>query len=410
MLLFFFILQANFYLSDFSDKGEHQPLPCNLCDGVQDAKFRCCKCQNCFCNECRRYHDKCCQAIQVTELQSYKDPVSISPRVVRSTAGSQHKQQVQCQLHIVEDVLKKLMEQEKKVNQERRAIEHDIHVFYATLLQHAGEARDTSLVSLRDVSEGMTEQLQSHMTQTRQIREILLQQLSFSHPASMAMSVSQLSTMLCDIGDLQAKLKNYSSSVLKYNRRDDPELLAECLRLFMGTVVESAQAPDPSTTSTRDSTAKQSLEIPQETPKSPPVTLSNGQHVLSDVKQQLDYLTEKLSVLQSGNVQLSQSIDETKNKLSTGHSSIQQEMSCLRDKYGILQQDVAVLIAENDKLRQEQAHIKGVNDDTIAVRKDLKKTEDNVTFLQQTVKSVQDSLQDSVTKVTELETKMGMWT
>lgn len=422
-VFFFFLFQANFYLDACIDKGEHQPLPCNLCDGVQDAKFRCSKCEKCFCHECRRYHDKLCQAAQVTELQ---DPV-ISPRGVQSPAGGQHKQQVQMQLQMVEDVLKKLVEQEKKVNQERRAIEQDIHVFYATLLRHAAEARDASLVSLRDVSEGVTERLQSHMTQARRAQDKLLQQqISSSQPASVTLSASQVNTVLCEVGDLQAKLKDNSSSILKHKRRDDPKSLVDCLRSFMGTIVENAQALDSTTTG--DSTAGNWLLVnPPETAKSPPVTLSIDQSAFNILKQRLDELTEKLNLLQSGNSRLSRLVDETDSKLShltgetknhhteinkklsTGQSSLQQEIRSLRDKYAILQQDVAALTAENDKLRQEQAHIKGVKDDGVAVQKGLKRTQGDVAFLQQVVRSMQDSFRDSATKVAELTTKICMY-
>ena len=407
-----FLFQANFYLDDCNDKGEHQPLPCNLCDGVQDAKFRCSKCEKCFCHECRRYHDKLCQVAQVMELQ---DPV-ISPRGVQSPAGGQHKQQLQRQLQMVEDVLKKLVDREKKVNQERRAIEQDIQVFYATLLRHAAEAHDASLVSLRDMSEGVTERLQSHMTQARQAQNKLLQQqLSSSQPASVTLSASQVNAMLCEVGDLQAKLKDNTSSILKHKRRDDPESLVGCLRSFMGTVVESAQAPDPKAT---DSPArKQSLENPE--------------GIAKNFQQQLDEMNNKLNTLQSAQIQLTQCTNETSSKLSQHisktstqfsdysnetnkrlsavQSSLQQEISSLRDKYAILQQDVAVLTAENDKLRQEQAHIKGLKDDGVAVQKDLKRTQGDVAFLQQTVRSMQGSLQHSAIKVAELTTKICMY-
>ena len=347
----------------------------------------------------------------MTELQ---DPV-ISPRGVQSPAGSQHKQQVQMQLQMVEDVLKKLVDQEKKVNQERRAIEQDIHVFYATLLRHAAEARDASLVSLRDVSEGVTERLQSHMMQARQAQDKLLQQqLSSSQPASVTLSASQVSAVLCEVGDLQAKLKDNSLSILKHKRRDDPESLVDCLWSFMGTVVESSLAPDPKA---RDSPArKQSLENPEGTAK--------------NFQQQLDEMNNKLNVLQSAHIQLTQCTNETNSKLSQHisktstqfsdysnetnkrlsavRSSLQQEISSLRDKYAVLQQDVAAVTAENDKLRQEQAYIKGVKDDGVAVQKALKKTQGDVTSLQQTVQSVQGSLQDSATKVAELTTKICM--
>ena len=75
---------------------------------------------------------------------------------------------------MVQDVLKKLEQEEERLAREKRAREHDIHVRYATLLSHAGEAHDASLVSLRDVTQALSDALQSDVTLARGVLHLSL--------------------------------------------------------------------------------------------------------------------------------------------------------------------------------------------------------------------------------------------
>ena len=406
--------QAKFYVEDSSKLGSTQPPPCNLCDGVHDASYQCHKCQRNLCTECRRYHDKLCMGSQVTELQQASS-FSSSSVGVEGVLHSIVKQQLQK----VEDVMKKLTKEEKEVNQERRLVESDINDRYATLLRHAGEARDVCLTSLRETCQGVTDRLQSHMTRAKQTQDTLTQQLSCPQPAPI--SVPQLITALFLDGDLQTVLTTDSDrkrSVLHHEMKDNTEMLVNCMQSFMGRVVESGQAA----TGVHSKSSSPELGILGDRGSSlsgEASLVSAGAGDLQSIQQRLDDLTRQVTMLQTANVQLLQNVTVLSDKSSSKISSVEKELAAVRDKTAsdqmTVQRELTALQEKNTKLTADQAvvqrEVKTLRDKNAIALQDLSvmssekdQLRAEVAKLQQDVISMQTDSSMLQTDVIQLKT------
>ena len=351
-----FCFQANFYVEDSSRQGSTQPPPCNLCDGVHDASYQCHKCQRNLCTECRRYHDKLCMGSQVTELRQASS-FSSSSMGVESASHSTVKQQLQK----LEDVMKKVTEEEKEVNQERRLVENRIHDRYATLLRHASEAHDVCLTSLRETCQGMTDRLQSHMTRAQQAQDTLTQQLLCPQPAPI--SVPQLNTALFLGRDLQTVLNtdcNRKGSVLHHEMKDTTEMLISCMQSFMGRVVESGQTA----ASVHSKSSAPELGILGDRGSSvsaEPSLVLAGVGDLQSIQQRLDDLTRQVIMLQTANIQMSQHVTVLSDSSSSKISSVEKELAAVRDKMAsdqaTVQKELTALQEKNTKLTADQASV-----------------------------------------------------
>ena len=409
-----FCLQANFYVEDSSRQGSTQPPPCHLCDGVHDASYQCHKCQRNLCTECRRYHDKLCIGSQVTELQQASS-FSCSSMGLEGASHITVKQQLQK----VEDVMKKLTEQEKEVNQRKYIVENGIHNRYATLLRHTGEARDACLTSLTETCQGMSERLQSHMTRAKQAQDTLTQQLSCPQPAPI--SVPQLNTALFLGGDLQTVLNTDSDregAVLHHEMKDNTEMLVSCMQSFMGRVVESGQAA----ASVHSKSSAPELGVLGDRGSSvsaEPSLISAGAGDLQSIQQRLDDLTRQVTMLQTANTQLSQHVTVLSDSSSSKISSVEKELAAARDKTAsdqtTVRRELTALQEKNIKLTADQAavqrEVKTLNDknaialqDLSVISSDKDQLRAEVAKLQQDVISMQTDSSMLQTDVIQLKT------
>ena len=409
-----FCLQANFYVEDSSRQGSTQPPPCHLCDGVHDASYQCHKCQRNLCTECRRYHDKLCLGSQVTELQQASS-FSCSSMGAEGASHITVKQQLQK----VEDVMKKLTEQEKEVNQRKYIVENGIHNRYTTLLRHAGEARDACLTSLTETCQGVSERLQSHMTRAKQAQDTLTQQLSCPQPAPI--SVPQLNTALFLGGDLQTVLNTDSDregAVLHHEMKDNTEMLVSCMQSFMGRVVESGQAA----ASVHSKSSAPELGVLGDRGSSvsaEPSLISAGAGDLQNMQQRLDDLTRQVTMLQTANTQLSQHVTVLSDSSSSKISSVEKELAAVRDKTAsdqtTVQRELTALQEKNTKLTADQTAVQREvktlrNKNAIALQdlsvisSDKDQLRAEVTKLQQDVISMQTDSSMLQTDVIQLKT------
>ena len=422
-----FCFQANFYVEDSSRQSSTQPPPCNLCDGVHDASYQCHKCQRNLCAECRRYHDKLCMGSQVTELQQASS-FSSSSMGVEGASHSTVKQQLQK----VEDVMKKLTEEEKEVNQERRLVESDINDRYATLLRHVNEARDVCLTSLRETCQGVTDRLQSHMTRAKQAQDTLTQQLSCPQPAPI--SVPQLNTALFLGGDLQTVLNTDSDrkgSVLHQEMKDNTEMLVSCIQSFIGRVVESGQAatgvqskssaPELGILGNRGSSASaepslisagggdlQSMQQRLDDVANQVKQLSLLYSLLSDsssskistVEKELAAMKDKMASDQTTVLRELTALQEKNTKLMADQAVVQREVKTLRDKNTIALQDLSVMSSEKDQLHAE---VSKLQQDIISMQTDSSMLQTDVIQLKTDRDSVMTDVKTALNDITALQ-------
>ena len=408
-----FCLQTNFYVEDSSRQGSTQPPPCHLCDGVHDASCQCHKCQRNLCTECR-CHGKLCMGSQVTELQQASS-FSCSSMGLEGASHITVKQQLQK----VEDVMKKLTEEEKEVKQRKYIVENGIHNRYTTLLRHAGEARDACLTSLTETCQGVTEHLQSHMTRAKQAQDTLTQQLSCPQPAPI--SVPQLNTALFLSGDLQTVLNTDSDregSVLHHEMNDSTEMLVSCMQSFMDRIVESGLAA----ASVHSKSSAPELGVLGDRGSSvsaEPSLISAGAGDLQNMQQRLDDLTRQVTMLQTANTQLSQHVTVLSDSSSSKISSVEKELAAVRDKTAsdqtTVRRELTALQEKNIKLTADQAavqrEVKTLNDknaialqDLSVISSDKDQLRAEVTKLQQDVISMQTDSSMLQSDVIQLKT------
>ncbi|XP_076468531.1 uncharacterized protein LOC143299220 [Babylonia areolata] len=407
--------QTNFNRGTDSRKEDPLPVLCSLCDGDQKAQFHCSKCQNSFCSPCRRFHDKLCKGTQVTVLQDSSDSTS--------SAQSPTSCQVEEQLKMVDDTLKKLTEEECQLNQERRAVDNSINVRYSTLLRHAADARDACLVSLREVCDAMTEQLHSSMTEARQTRDTLQQQLSPSQPAPV--SAAQLGAALFLQGEAQMILnrKLDSAALLRHQVEDNTLLMINTLQSFMGKVIKSTQSSDPA----HSKAASGSLGLQAD----PGTESSVGMHPrnLNDLYEKFEDLAGRVSLMQSTNTMLAQNVTQVNNinsklsseqsalqreltalkdqnmKLTTDQAALQREMAALRDKNVIVHQDLAGLTAEKDKVSADLAKL---HNDVVSMQTEVFMQQTDIIQLKADHGAVDSKLTTVQTDITALQSDGGI--
>ncbi|XP_076467636.1 uncharacterized protein LOC143298642 [Babylonia areolata] len=402
--------QTNFNLDTDCRKEDPLPVLCDVCDGDQKAQFQCCKCQKNFCSKCRRSHDMFCQGLQVAVLQDPSDTTS--------AAQSPTSCQVEEQLKMVDDTLKKLTEEECQLNQERRAMDNSINVRYSTLLRHAADARDACLVSLREECDAMTEQLHSSMTEARQTRNTLQQQLSPSQPAPV--SAAQLRAALFLQGEAQMILnrKLDSAALLRHQVEDNTLLMINTLQLFVGKVVKSTQSSDPS--HSKAASGSPSFQADPET------VSSVGTHPrnMDDLYKKFEDLAGRVTALQSTNTLLTQHVtvlSNTNNKLSseqntiqrevttlkdqnvkltTDQAALQREMAALRDKNVIVHQDLAGLTAGKDKVSADLAKL---HNDVVSMQTEVSMQQTDIIQLKADHGAVDSKLTSVQTDITALQ-------
>ncbi|XP_076467985.1 uncharacterized protein LOC143298867 [Babylonia areolata] len=404
-------------LSLDTDCREEDPLPvlCSLCDEDQKAQFHCSKCQNNFCSRCRCSHDKLCKGIQVTVLQDPSDTAS--------SAQSPTSCQVEEQLKMVDDAMKKLTEEECQLNQERRAVDYSINVRYTTLLCHAADARDACLVSLRDECDAMTEQLHSSMTEARQTRDTLQQQLSPSQPAPV--SAAQLRAALFLQGEAQMILnrKLDSAALLRHEVEDNTPLMINTLQSFMGKVVRSTQSPDPA--HSKAASGSRGFQA------DPGTASSMGTHPrsLDDLYKKFEDLAGRVTSLQSTNTLLTQHVTVLSNansklsseqstlqkgvttlkdqnmKLTSDQAALQREMAALRDKNVIVHQDLAGLTAGKDKVSADLAKL---HSDVVSMQTEISMQQTDIIQLKADHSAVDSKLTSVQTDITALQADSAM--
>ncbi|XP_076467844.1 uncharacterized protein LOC143298776 [Babylonia areolata] len=406
--------QTNFNLDTDCRKEDPLPVLCDVCVGDQKAQFQCRKCQKNFCSKCQFYHDMFCQGPQVTVLQDPSDTTS--------SAQSPTSCQVEEQLKMVDDALKKLTEEECQLNQERRAVDNSINVRYTTLLRHAADARDACLVSLRDECEAMTEQLHSSMTEARQTRDTLQQQLSPSQPAPV--SAAQLRAALFLQGEAQMILnrKLDSTALLRHEVEDNTPLMINTLQSFMGKVVRSTQSSDPA--HSKAASGSRGFQA------DPGTASSVGTHPrsLDDLYEKFEDLVGRVTSLQSSNTLLTQNVTQLSNansklsseqsavqrevttvkdqnmKLTSDQAVLQREMAALRDKNVIVHQDLAGLTAGKDKVSADLAKL---HNDVVSMQTQVSMQQTDIIQLKADHGAVDSKLTNVQTDITALQADMA---
>ncbi|KAK7105897.1 early endosome antigen 1-like [Littorina saxatilis] len=380
--------QSNFYLNKAAQNKASKP--CNLCDGVKDAQFYCDNCQIDFCSTCRRYHDKLCRITRAKELQGPQNTDA------QSSSGDQDRGLIQEQLKMLDASLEKLTEQEKKLQEERRAIEQNIHSRHASFLRHLNEARDASLASLEEVSEAITGRLKSSLAEGRQTQGTLQQQLS--SPQTPSVALTQRNVLSFAEGVKQTQLSSDNASVLHYQAKDYPSGLLDSVKSYMGKVVESSQAENRPTIERNPKAAASTAQA------ATPVSDDSADAVMV-LRNQMAEMTRKLSSLETEH-------QSTGKRVSSLQSSYQQEVTSLKDKFAILQQEHSVLTAENDKLRREQADMMGArgNAGVDTEQRDASAAQSQIASLQHSVTLLQGSVTDNKYKTSTLETKFNKLT
>ena len=375
--------QSNFYLDDDSGREDLGPQLCDLCDGKRDAQFTCSKCHNDLCSECRRSHDKLCHSKTFTVLQHATGACTQGGRILhpQSNAGAQAE--------ALDVALKPLADRSRQAERERKSLERDIHVRYATLLRLAAEARDASLVSLRDAAQAAKDRLQAE--------ENLLLASQAEDTGAGSPSVQPLPSPFSDEDLLKIRGRTTGrdgSPVFRWlgTGHGDAASVEKSLRSFMGTVVEAGQASDQTPDSDgvhADAAQNQRPPLQGEAGMleiEPPHVLTGNTGSSGDRRTAFDSLMDRIS---STNVFV---------------SALQKELTSLRDKSCILCQDIDVMKAENSKLRKDITD-NGAN--VTALREDHSSLKTVVTSAKREAATLQRAMKDSDTKAGVPKAKMG---
>ena len=364
------------------DAGDVQPPLCDLCEEGQEAKYTCPTCMTYFCSRCRRTHDKLCKSSLVSEVRATSGQGDQSKREPGKRA-----QEVEIQM--MEDVLRRLAEEEKRLGQERRTREHDILVRYATLLRHAAEARDASLVSLRDVSQVLGDALQADVTLARDILNRLKQETTGRGMTSQSPASS---------GDVltEANRRHFEELVQKKEGEDllrlhPSERFTEAVlrshRDFMGTVVTAeqiwnkpvdtdpahptgsddrqAQSPGGSTPGTQAATQEEHADPPQEVDiKGLASKLERTERLVTMLQNQNTLLCRDLASLHDKNTTLCAdvtllqtkvtSLGDAGNKVCDDLMSLQRDHVGVRDKNSLLCQDIQQLRSDLNTVQKDR--------------------------------------------------------
>ena len=269
---------------------------------------------------------------------------------------------------------------------------------YATLLRLAAEARDASLVSLRDSAQAAKDRLQAEENVLLARQAVLQVPQGFAENAGAgSSSVQPLTSPFSDEDLLKIHGRTSGrdgSPVFRWlgTGHGDAASVEKSLRSFMGTVVEAGQASDQTPDSDgADADAAQSQPLPLQgeagMPETePPRVLTASAGSSGGWKTAFDGLMDRIS---STNVFV---------------SALQKELTSLRDKNCILCQDLAVMKAENSKLRKDFAdNVANVT----ALREDHSSLKTVVTSTKREVATLQRAVKDNDTGAGVPEAKMG---
>ncbi|XP_070181901.1 flagellar attachment zone protein 1-like [Littorina saxatilis] len=370
-------LQGNFYL-DHDEKQAIKPQRylCDLCEEGHEAKHTCAECLTYFCSRCQRTHDKICKKARVSGVNT--KPAADGKE---QPATNTHVDQVE-----MEKVLKKLSEQENKLGQERRAREHDIHVRYVTLMRHAGEARDESLASLRDVTQAMNDVIQTDVAMARDALGRQKQRGSDSVTGQQSSGCADgviSETNRRRFEDLLQK--NEDLDLLNYQLAEIfREPLVRSIRNFMGNVDNQDLHRDSDKTKC-NAQASYDASLKENTGGA----LSSQVEQLSEKFRHSEQL---VSTLQAQNTLLCRdlaSVHDRNNALLGDVTALKKEMTSLRDEGTNIRDDVSTLRCLGDKtslLRQENQQLRT---DLNSLQADIKKLQGG----QNTLKAAQDKLQ-----------------
>ncbi|KAK7103403.1 hypothetical protein V1264_018308 [Littorina saxatilis] len=427
-------LQGNFYL-DHDEKQAIKPqrYMCDLCEEGHEAKHTCAECLTYFCSRCQRTHDKICKKARVSGVNT-KPAADGKEQPATNTDVDQ--------VEMVEKVLKKLSEQENKLGQERRAREHDIHVRYASVICHAGEARDESLASLRDVTQTTNDVIQTDVAMARDALSRLKQRRSDSDTGQQSSGCPEGVISETNRRRLEELLqKTEDGGLLNYQPDDSfTEPLVRSLRHFMGSVLASGQEESDESSGLPDTDASsgprhsspsdgrgdelvstvQQLQARHTHSDTMITTLQNPNALLcrdlasfhdevSALKKEVASLREADKKLEDDTTSLrgdqARMLDKTSllcqenQQLRTDLNSLQADTYKLRNEQDKLQTDQNTLKAGQDKLQTDQNTLKAGQDKLHTEQNTLKAGQDKFHTEQNTLKAGQDKLQTQQNKL-----------
>ena len=265
----------------------------------------------------------------------------------------------QDQLEMVQDVLKKLAQEEERLAREKRAREHDIHLRYATLLRHAGEARDASLVSLRDVTQALNDALQSEVTLARGVLHRMKQSATERQTSSSSFSESEDLTEANRRHFEELLQKKEEEALLNYEDLgvNSTQSLIRALHDFMSRVVAAGQVSDSPPDMDMTCRVATDAQLQASGGAVPSMDVrdlaSKVEHLMSRCS-----LTENLAAsLQTQNALLCADLASVRDKNSTlcaDIAALQREMASLRDTFG---DDLTSLKREVDSVKDRNDHL-----------------------------------------------------
>ena len=356
---------------------------CDLCEEGQEAKYTCSACKSYFCSRCRRSHNRLCKPSLVSEVKAVSGSGDESNgEAAKRTRGDK--------IQMLEDVLKKLAEEEKRLGQEKRDREHDIHVRYATLLRHAGEARDASLAGLRDVTQALSEALQADVTLARDILSGLKQERGGRGATSQSSACSADALTEANRRHFEELLrKREDEALLRVQPSDrNTEAVLQSHRDFIGTVVSATD------TIQTDPPASHDDQSPDGSfPGTQPTTREKQDHPQdADIKglvSKLDRTEQLLIVLQNQNTLLCRDLATLHNKnakVDADVTSLQTKVTSLGDAGKKVRDDLTSLQRDHVSVRDKNAvlcaDMQQLRSDLSTVRKDQGKLVTDVNVLQ----------------------------
>ncbi|XP_070196856.1 tripartite motif-containing protein 2-like [Littorina saxatilis] len=387
-------LQNNIYVNAGNDENDPPPILCDLCEEGQEAKYNCTKCVSYFCTRCTRSHNRFCQASAVKELKTSKASTTSSKTPANAPRD-------ECQL--LQDVIHKLVEKEKRLGEERRAREHDVHVRYAALLRHAGEARDVSLGSLREVTQVLGDVIRADLSLARDA----LNKMKQSSAGDEAVSVTSKKVLSEENRRHFEELLNQKEdlSILKYEQRDNTENLHSSLRDFMGTIVAPSNDSAEDFDASRHLNASNSLQQGKGLLPSQGSKLSLQNVDATDMEAKLETLAAKvaesekqISLLQTQNTLLCRDFTARHNdntKLSTDVEALFKELCCLKETSSKTTKDVTTLQHDKANIAEKCQKNQQLRDELTSLQAEHNKTATNVGEMKQ---SIGDLLKDKVAK------------
>ena len=308
-------------------------------------------------------------------------------------------------IQTLEDVLKKLAEEEKRLGQERRDREHDIHVRYATLLRHAGEARDASLAGLRDVTQALSEALQADVTLARDILSGLKQERGGRGATSQSSASSADALTEANRRHFEELLrKREDEALLRVQPSDrNTEAVLQSHRDFIGTVVSATD------TNQTDPPASDDDQSPDGSfPGTQPTTREKQDHPQDvDIKglvSKLDRTEQLLIVLQNQNTLLCRdlaTLHDKNAKVDADVTSLQTKVTSLGDASNKVRDDLTSLQRDHVSIRDKNAVLCA---DMQQLRSDLSTVRKNQSKLVTDVNVLQTDQKDQKTNLIQLQT------